>query len=275
MYRVQEQVTTGKRMLRASDDPIGAATSMEARSSLRALEQYRRGVEMATNRTATEETVLTQLSDLLIRAKELGMAFGSDNVSPDQRQAAAIEVESLLKQAVSLGNSRFGEGYLFGGTGPIAAPYDTTDPGTGLTFTTTSPTGTAQIEVSPTHTVDANHNGVEVFEDSGVLQSLQEMGAGLRSADRDAIITSLSGIDRAFASIQDLLGAVGSRSSSLQIAGANLDALHAGLVILKSDVEDVEMEQAITELMSRQTSYQAALLTTSKLMGLTLTDYLR
>jgi flagellar hook-associated protein 3 FlgL len=82
-------------------------------------------------------------------------------------------------------------------------------------------------------------------------------------------------VDGAFDSVQHLLGAVGARASSLEITGANLDAVKAGLVVLKSDVEDVEIEEAITELMSRQTSYQAALMTTSRLMGLTLTDYLR
>ena len=44
---------------------------------------------------------------------------------------------------------------------------------------------------------------------------------------------------------------------------------------LKSDVEEVDVEEAVTELVSRQTAYQAAMLATSRVMGLTLADYLR
>jgi flagellin-like hook-associated protein FlgL len=43
----------------------------------------------------------------------------------------------------------------------------------------------------------------------------------------------------------------------------------------KSNLEDVDYETAITQLMSRQNAYQAAMMATSKVIGLTLTDYLR
>ena len=275
LYRAQEQVTSGKKIRIASDDPIGASTSMATRSSIRALEQYRRGVQTATSRSSSEENVLDQLTDVLTRAKELSVAYGSDTVSSEQRRQAAIEVDELLKQAVSLGNTKFNDGYLFAGTGPNVAPYATVVTGGNLDFTTTSPTGTLQVEVSSTHTVSANHNGTEVFEDTGVLTSLRELSIALKSGDREAVITAASGVDGAFEQVQHLIGEVGARVSSLQVTDANLDALDAGLQVLKSDVEDVEIEKAITELMGRQTSYQAALMSTSRIMGMTLADYLR
>lgn len=275
LYRAQEQVTTGRKFQRASENPIGASTSMETRSSIRALDQYRRGVQTTTARATREETVLDQLTGILTRAKELGISYGSDTVSADQRALAGIEIEELLKQAVSLGNTRFGEGYLFSGTGPSVAPYATTGTGATIDFTTTSPSGTSQIEVSSSHTVPANHSGTEVFEDTGVLASLRDLATAFQSGDGAAVRDTMDEIDDAFESVQHLLGTVGSRVSSLQITDANLDALDAALQVLKSDVEDVEIERAITELMGRQTAYQAALMTTSRILGMTLADYLR
>ncbi len=275
LYRAQEQVTSGKKIRIASDDPIGASTSMETRSSIRALEQYRRGVQTATARAAREETVLDQLTDMLTRAREMAMAYGSDTVNAEQRHTAAIEVDEMLRQAVSLGNTRFNEGYLFAGTGPNVAPYATLVTGGNLDFTTTSPTGSMQIAASASHTVPANHNGTEIFEDTGVLTSLREMAIALRSGDREVVLAAAEGIDSAFEEIQNLLSEVGARVNSLQVTDANLDALDAGLQVLKSDVEDVEIEKAITELMGRQTSYQAALMSTSRIIGMTLADYLR
>lgn len=275
LYRAQEQVSTGKKIRIASDDPVGASTSMTTRSSIRALEQYRRGIQAATARASAEEGVLDQITDVLSRAKELGVAFGSDTVNADQRRQAAIEVDELLKQVVSLGNTKFNDAYLFAGTGPNVAPYATIVTGGNIDFSTTSPAGTLQIEVSATHSVPGNHNGTEVFEDTGVLTSLRELSTALRSGDREAVIAAAASVDGAFDQIQSLIGEVGARVSSLQVTDANLNALDAGLQVLKSDVEDVEIEKAITELMGRQTSYQAALMSTSRIMGMTLADYLR
>lgn len=275
LYKAQEQVTTGKRINRASDDPIGTSMTMETRSSIRAIDQYVRGIDIASSRATAEETVLDKVSDILIRAKELSITLGNDSVSADQRATGAIEIEQLLRETVSLANTKYGEGYLFAGTGADNQPYDAVVVGTNLDFTTTSPSGTVEIQVSANHSIAANHNGVEVFEDTGVLTSLRDLAIALKSGDRDAVIGTIDEIDTAFNGVQNLIGTVGSRASSLQITGANVDALRSGLEVLQSDMEDVEVEKAITELMSRQTSYQAALLTTSKIMGLTLADYLR
>lgn len=275
MHRVQQEVTTGRKLVKASDDPSGASSSMVARSSIRALDQYRRGVDVASSRTIAEETVLDQLSDILIRARELAVAYGSDNVSSDQRVKAALELEELLKEAVSLGNAKYGTDYLFAGTGANSAPYETTVVGSDLHFTTTSPTGAVQIEVSSNNSVSANHSGVEVFEDTGLLASLRDLAIAFKTGDGANIRTAAVDTDAAFDGLQSLVSAVGARGSSLRMTSANLEALKAGLQVFKSDIEDAELEESITKLMGRQTSYQAALMTTSRVLGLTLADYLR
>jgi flagellar hook-associated protein 3 FlgL len=275
IYRAQDRVTSGLRIRKASDDPVGAATAMQTRGSLRALEQYRRGAQTATARASAEETVLDELSKILIRAKELGVVFGSDTTTEDQRAMGSIEVEELMKQVVSMGNTRFQDGYLFGGTDSAVRPYEAVQNALGWDFTTTSPTGTQQVEVSASHTVPTNHNGTEVFEDTGVLVALRDMAQALKSGDGERIRDSLEDVNGSFDLVQNLIGDIGARMSSLQVTSANLDAVEVNLQILKSDVEEADLEKSITELISRQTSYQAALMTTSRVMGLNLADYLR
>ncbi|HUE96698.1 MAG TPA: flagellar hook-associated protein FlgL [Longimicrobiaceae bacterium] len=275
LYRTQEQVTSGRSFNRASDDPVSASASMETRSSIRSLQQYRRGIDIANSRAAAEEAVLDQLLDIVVRAKELGVTYASDGVTDLQRATAGAEVESLLREVVSLANTPYGEGYLFGGAGPNTVPYATAVVAGNLDFTSTTPSGTFQIQISSHHSVPANHNSVEVFEDSGLMAALRDMAIAMKSGDRQEIADSIPDVDSAFAAVQNLLGSVGARSSALQITAANVGALEAGLLILKSDVEDADLEKAITELMSRQTTYQAALMTTSRIVGMTLADYLR
>lgn len=275
MYKAQESVTSGKKINRPSDDPLGSNLALQSRTSIRAIDQYSRGINTANSRAAAEESVLDQITDILTRVKQLSVAAGSDTVNATQRKQAAIEIDELFKEAVNLANTKYREGYLFGGTGPNAQPYAVTQTGADYDFTSTSPTGTLQIQVSDTNFIPANHNGTEVFEDTGVLASIRDIATAFRSGTRDQITSAMGSLDTAFEGVQNLLSAVGSRVASLQITGANLDALSASFEVLKSDVEDVEIEEAITELMARQTSYQAALMTTSRIMGLSLADYMR
>ena len=124
-------------------------------------------------------------------------------------------------------------------------------------------------------TVPTNHSGTEVFEDTGVLVALRDMATALKTGDRETILASLEDVNGAFDQVQNLVGDIGARMSSLLVTTANLDAVEVNLQILKSDVEEVDLEKSITELISRQTSYQAALMTTSRVLSLNLADYLR
>jgi flagellar hook-associated protein 3 FlgL len=74
--------------------------------------------------------------------------------------------------------------------------------------------------------------------------------------------------------MQNLIGDVGARSSQLEVTSSNLTALDTQLRTFKSVLEDADMEKAITELVSRQNTYQAAMLATSRVMGLNLANYL-
>ena len=74
------------------------------RSSLRALEQYRRGIQTAVSRVDAEEHALDQLGGLMIRARELATRYASDTADADARRTGRIVVEGLLRQAVALGD---------------------------------------------------------------------------------------------------------------------------------------------------------------------------
>lgn len=281
----QQKVSTGLRMQKASDDPTGAGRTMQARGSLRALEQYRRNIDQATSRADMEEAVLQQVDSLLSRAKELGISQGTAGAGPETRAAAKAEVDVLLQQMISLGNTKLGEEYLFGAQWSDAAPFDAAqttkspaftslDPDTGLPRL---PSGGPQTEIANGRYLQAHHDGQQVFLDSGVLDALRQLSEALADPDdpQAAIGKAISSIDQAFHEVGTLVGETGARMNQLQVTGANLDALEINLTTLKSNLEDVDLEKAVSDLVSRQTSFQAAMLATSRVMGLTLTDYLR
>jgi flagellar hook-associated protein 3 FlgL len=273
----QQQVSGGLRIVRPSDDPASASEAMRAGGGLRVLQQYRRNIESASSRAAAEEGVLDRLTEALDRAKVLGVQEGSGTANAQTRRVAKAEVDQLLANAVSFGNTEFAGGYLFGGDvvdkPPFQSPvYSATTP---PTLAAPGPRGAAQTEIAAGQYVAATHDGTQVFLDTGAILALQRLSEALGSDDETKIRQSLVDLDSAFSNVQTILGETGARVNQLQVASANLDALETNLTTFKSGLEEVDMEKAMTELVGRQTAYQAAMMATSRVLGMNLADYLR
>lgn len=265
----QASIVTGRRVRTVSDDPVAAAAVMRTSSELRALEQYRRNVVSAELRLAAEEHALDRLNEIMIRAREIAVSQADATANDMTRAAALAEVERLIESVTQIGNTRIAGGFLFGGDTADRAPFEDTGvlaPGI---------TGTPGIEISAGYVVAVTHNARQVFEDTGVLDALHGLQDGLAGNDPAAIADSAAGLTHAFEEIQYLLGEVGARANQLNMAGETADALSAELEIRRSRLEDADFEAAIMELTARQTTLQAAMLATSRILSMRLTDYIR
>ena len=267
----QRRATSGLRVETASDDPAASTSIMASASSLRAIEQYTRNINSAGARLDNEETVLTSLTQILERAKQLGLAEGNGTASVQTRLVAKAEIDQLLQQAIALGNTRHEGEYLFGGDQSGTIPFTTVT----APFAAAAPTGTRRAEISSGLSVRSNHNGSDVFLTSGVLQSLSDLSTALGANATAGITTSLTALDAAHLNVQVLTGEVGAASSQLEVATANLHALDTSLRAFKSNLQDADLEKAVSELVARQTAYQSAMLATSRVMGLNLAEYMR
>lgn len=277
--RAQARVVTGKKLIAASDDPTATLQVMTSDTSLRALDQYRTNVQRATSRIGLEDSVLQQIGDLLARAKELAASQVGSNANQQTRAVANAEIRQLFQEIVQLGNTKFGNEYLFGGDQSQTKPFDWTGAGATLDYTTTNPTGTRNIEINDGQTMSVAMDGSQLMLSTGVLDAVRALSHALDPASTtygtDGIANAMQNIDAAFDNLQTLVGDVGAKGKQLETTQTNLDAFKANLQTFKSDLSEVDLEQAITELTQRQVAYQAAMLATSKVMGLTLTDYLR
>jgi flagellar hook-associated protein 3 FlgL len=269
----QTQVSSGKRLTAASDDPTAAIGVMSADSALRAITQYQANVNTASDRVNSEDSVLQQLGDVLTRAQQIAVQQGSSTATSQTRAAATAEVQGLLSSALQLANTKFGDEYLFGGQSSTTAPF--TDVGNGTSYTSNNSTGQRTIQIADGESMAISHDGDQVFVSTGVLDAIKNLGTALSGNDINAVQTASTSLDSAFSNVQGLVGDVGARGNQLDMTKSHLDAYQLTLQTKKSNLEDVDAATAITELTSRQTAYQAALLAVSKTTGLTLTDYLK
>jgi flagellar hook-associated protein 3 FlgL len=268
---VYNEVSTGLRVRRASDDPANYSGAVAADRRIDALLQYKRNIESSLGRMGAEETALDQLTNVLERSRELGVSQAASNGTTGTRLIVKAEVDQLIEETIALANSRHGNSFLFGGDFADQRPFDAA----GATNPNQPPAGGITSQIGDGRVVRVNHDGIEVFVDSGVIQALQDLSTALGADDTPGVANALTSLTAAFDEVQHLLSETGARVRQFDNALANIDALEATVRTQRSDLTDVELEEAISKLATRQTAYEAALLATSRINTLTLTDYLR
>ena len=120
---LQNQAATGKKLVQPSDDPVGATKVLTNRAELKNMEQFEKNIFFAKNFLETTESTLAQLSDAIIRAKELTLQASSDTVGEAQRVMIGSEVEQIAASVLEMANRRVGDRYLFGGFKTQAPPF--------------------------------------------------------------------------------------------------------------------------------------------------------
>lgn len=111
----QEKITTGKRINRPSDDPVGAYKAMDLNNRIARQDQYGRSMVMAEGMLTSAELAFRDAENVLTRASELAILFGNGTLSSEEREYGAAELRELRDQLAGLSNQSSGGRYIFSG----------------------------------------------------------------------------------------------------------------------------------------------------------------
>ena len=267
LAEAQQNVATGKRVHTVSDDPVAATQIMRAARGLRTLQQYRRNSSAARARLNTEEAVLSQITDVMARAREIATATATDTISSANMAAAEAEAGQLLDQAIQLANTSVAGEHIFGGHQTAAPPFQSDG-------TYVGDTGVHETDIGTGFRIRTNHTGQELLVSSGVISSVTALQTSLQAGDKPGIQKALASLTAAFDEVQVLLADTGARLRQLDVAGENLEALDTMLTASKQTAEEIDLEEAVVELFGIQTTLQAALASSSRILNANLTEYL-
>jgi flagellin-like hook-associated protein FlgL len=123
LLRVQNELSSGKRLNAPSDDPGDAAIVQQLQKTLEMREAYLTNLEHAKNGLSEADTAMGDLGDLLQQAQTIASANVGSDVTPDQRTAAAGIIGNIYNQAMTLANRTFEGSFLFGGDRATEPPY--------------------------------------------------------------------------------------------------------------------------------------------------------
>ena len=133
MASLQEQITAGKKILRPSDDPSGAAQAERAITRMARVTTDQRALEVQRNAVSTAESTLGDAVKAVQDFRTLAVQAGNTSLTATDRASIAQQMTTLRDQILGYANEKDSNGQpLFGGLGSTAAPF--TDNGSGVTF---------------------------------------------------------------------------------------------------------------------------------------------
>ncbi len=276
--RAQREITSGRRINTASDEPDQLTNLLQLRTELEQTEQIRSNLGRVKTEVNAAEQSLQAATKILDRAAVLGTQGASGTQTAAQRAMIAKEVETLLEQMVGVARTTVEARYVFSGDSDSQPPFtlDLTldDPvsdylGSAATKQVMHPTGTL---------FSVTKDGEEIFDNpdpsKNVFQAINSLRLGLRDDDQTAIEAALEQLRTAQDHLNTELAYYGTVQN--QVAEA-IDFSHKQELRLKtrlSEIQDTDMTEAILSLNQARYQQQVSLATKAKLGRVSLFDYL-
>ncbi|WP_439134336.1 flagellar hook-associated protein FlgL [Pseudomaricurvus sp.] len=160
--KTQEQLSSGKNILTAADDPVGAAKILQLEHNLSRIDQYGKNIDLAENNLSLEETTLDSVSNLIQRVRELAVKAGNTaTYTPEDYANISSEVGARLDELKDLMNTQNSSGdYIFAGYKGGEQPF-VGNAMSGFEFHGSE--GGLKIKVSESTAIMAGDSGKDVF----------------------------------------------------------------------------------------------------------------
>jgi flagellar hook-associated protein 3 FlgL len=274
MENSQNQLTTGRRINKPSDDPIGISYSMRYRSELVANDQYKENVDSAISWMEQVDTTLNQAGEIVQRIRELTVGAVNDTNDQTARDAVSSEIGQLFDQLVVIANSEFNGKYLFNGQLTDVKPYDTADP-----MSATPDNGHIMFEIGVGVRISVNVTGDAVFGAADAEDNLFAVVKGLKDSvdisDQAGMQKAIGLLDLRIDQMLVIRADVGAKTNRIELSQERLKDIDVNFTALLAKTEDADLAEVVTQIKMDESIYQAALSTGSRIIQPSLLDYLR
>lgn len=269
-----DEISSGKRLRVASDDPAGMAEWIHNRSRATHNDEFTHSVASLKAIFQTADSVLSSVVSALERAVGLGIRGANGNLSDADRRAIASEVEGIQANVLDLANVSVNGIYVFAGTATRTKPFVGTETGS---VRYQGNDGVSSVPIGESRSMPMNVPGSLIFcsAQGDVFKSIQNLAASLRANDPAAISGATSDARTAFDHVTGQRVFYGNGVAQLDLEGEYLAGNKLELAKQENAIAGVDQVEAISRFMNAQAAHEATLQATGKMSRLSLLDYLR
>lgn len=279
LHKYMNQLSTGEKFSQISDNAIDAAKAFKLETTIKFNKQYAENAENGVRWLAVTDQALDDVIKNLRKARDIAVKGANGTWTNDERTKMQEEVEQLLDHLVKVGNSRYGDVFIFNGTKTSVKPYqngNTTNPADYLANGPIS-IDTIERDIFEGSTVEINVSGTDIGNGgfSQIYADLKELSNSLSTGNANGINNSIGKIDQ---HIEETLAArarVGARQQRLELVKSRLESQEIEYSKILSDTKDVDVPETIMKLKNEENVYRAALATGARIIMPSLIDFLR
>ena len=281
MSKYQNQLATGKKISVPSDNPVVAARALKLRTDVAESEQYQRNVEDAQSWLDITENTLSQIGDVLQRARELAVQGANGPLGQDDTNKIKAEVEQLRTQLIHLANTTYAGRYIFSG---YKTDKPLIDESTGDFAIDVSNSEAIKFEIGVGDDININVTGGDLFNGGGdasatnrgkLIEDFDNFITALGNGDHSAVSNLIADIDDDINNLLRIRADVGARQNRLELTANRLGSDNIAFTKLMSENEDVDMSETIINLKNEENVYRASLAGGARIIMPTLVDFLK
>ena len=274
--QLQTQAATGQRIFQPEDDPAAVGRILGLETERRQIVQFQSNATRALEISQSSYAGINEMKKISDRAGEL-VTLGAGASSPDAFKAYAKEVNQLIEQAVQIGNTKFRNDYLFSGTAVTTQPYDDSNrdaSGNLLSVSYAGNTTQGTVQLSENSSIAP---GTSNATNTGMQDFITNLIA-LRDALDSGSSATVSGVQPSLEASENLLvnslsehGAIELR---IEVNKKQQDARAQNIETLVAKDADADLASTIVRLSQTSTAYEAALSSATKILKMSLLDYI-
>ncbi len=273
LNKANNDVGTGRRIIGLSDDPVGLTQVLNIKSTLSGIEQLERNISMGKSWLIAAEGALAHVQNLISNAKALCVEMATSTTGAASRASAAEDIQGTFDEILSLANTEVNGRYVFAGSKTDTAPFSQ-----GGTYN--GDNNAFKVKIGKDTTVEVGSDGAAVFQPSGaganddIFQTLSDLKDALENNNVSGIQVAMSKLDDHLDQISNKISDIGSKMIRMEIKEKIFQDLSLTNTDRLAKIEDADMAEAIIDLKSKELTYQAALASSARVMGLSLLDYM-
>lgn len=306
--KLNDDISSGIQVRTPGDSSVAATISL-MQQNLEKTEGYKNGITQVRSRLDFQDNVLGQVNDLLVRAKEIATQAANESLSATNRSQLSSEVLQIRDHIVSLANSQYQGLYVFGGARDDAPPYNAASyaqPSTGLAsqrytystaYGTTGAGAVKTVNLTDNLTISINTPGNQIFDNA--IQGLERLGRSMLGYKTNPATGAADGTGAAYSfpaeystqtadikTAMNLLDTarqndvmvervdLAGRLRRLETADSLLNLTKGSSQEALDKLQNTDMYSAATELSQAQTALQASLTVSTKVLQMSILDYL-
>jgi flagellar hook-associated protein 3 FlgL len=266
----QNQVSSGKKVLKPSDDPTAAADIVQLTSEGAEADQYARNVTFAQSKLQVTDGVLDNVQQMVERARSLGQASLGDLTASS---ANITELNGLRDQILSAANTTYQGQFIFGGSVSTTPPY-VKNPDSSVSYN--GNTGNMSVQVTRTTALPTQVAGSDIFSGPvNVFDVMSNLSTAIQNGDQTAINDAVNQLGQFDDNVSTARSKVGGYLNLATDVQSQLSTANVARASNLSQEQDADLPTAISEMTQSQQTLQAALAVGARVSQVSILDFLQ